>query len=85
MKVNDFINSMAEAGFEFTFKAQSKDMTVIGESIMSDSGQCVITKRKVRSADASREIIRQMFKKPIPYKQTKAVVNLVNEYAKRKG
>lgn len=63
MTINEFVRSMADAGFEFNFKAQNGDITIVGESIMCNDGKCVVKKRKVLTADESRKAIKTMFNK----------------------
>jgi hypothetical protein len=53
---------MADAGFDFTFRATNGEITVIGKTIKCADGKCVIKKRTVLSAQASRENIKQIFK-----------------------
>ena len=85
MTINEFVKSMADAGFEFEFRAQSGDLTIVGESIMCADGKCTITKRNVRSTNESRAMIRDMFKKPTAKQMTNNFVAAVNDYAKSKG
>ena len=62
MTVNEFVKSMADAGFDFTFRATNGEITIIGESVKCADGKCAITKRTVVSAQTSRANIKQMFK-----------------------
>ena len=63
MTINEFVQSMADAGFDFKFRAQSGDITIVGESIMCDDGKCIIKKRRVMSANDSRQAIKNMLDK----------------------
>ena len=95
MTANEFIQSMADAGFDFTFRATNGEMTIVGVVIQED-GKPIIQKQKIRSADDSRAIIKAMFSKNNTAKtiqdrqdsQTKNMAGLAvinNDYAKRKG
>lgn len=54
---------MADAGFDFKFRAQGEGITIVGESILCADGKCVITKRRVTSADESRQAIKNILSK----------------------
>jgi len=61
MTVNDFVKSMADAGFDFTFFATNGEITVIGESVKCADGKCVVVKRTVTTVAQSRANIKAIF------------------------
>ena len=63
MTVNEFVKSMAEAGFDFTFRATNGEITIVGESVKCKDGVCAITKRTITTAAQSRANIKTMFNK----------------------
>lgn len=63
MTINEFVKSMADAGFDFKFKAENGDMTIVGESVMCADGKCIITKRRVMTVDESRKAIKNILNK----------------------
>lgn len=63
MTIDEFVKSMAVAGFDFKFRAQGEGITIVGESIMCKDGKCVITKHRVMTADESRQAIKNILGK----------------------
>jgi hypothetical protein len=58
MTCNQFVRSMAEAGFSFTYRATNGDMVINGE--VKSSGETTAVQSK--SAAQSRQEIKDMFK-----------------------
>ena len=89
MNVNDFINSMVDAGFEFTFKATNGEMTLIGVAVKDEKGKVHLTKQKIRSSADSRALIKAMFKASTKEKANVIAAEVITAdviaYAKRKG
>ena len=56
MSVNEFINNMAAAGFDGTFRATNGEMTIRGTIDVDGK----ITKYRVATADESRAKIKEM-------------------------
>lgn len=63
MTINEFVKAMADAGFDFKFKAEGEGITIVGESILCADGKCIIKKRRVMTADESRQAIKNILGK----------------------
>lgn len=63
MTVNEFIESMAEAGFEFRFRATNGEMTILGEAVKDKQGKVIVTKRRVKTYEQSKAEIKRILKK----------------------
>lgn len=60
--VNQFLNEMGEAGFDFTFKASNAEMTIKGECYILNDGSYKITKKHVATIAESRQRIKEILK-----------------------
>lgn len=58
MTCNEFVKSMRDAGFSFTYRATNGDVVVTGE--VKSNGENVVNKHK--TVEQSRQEIKQLFK-----------------------
>lgn len=63
MTVNEFIESMAKAGFEFRFRATNGEITILGEAVKDAEGNVNVTKRKVATYEQSKAEIKRILNK----------------------
>ncbi len=58
--VNQFLNEMGAAGFDFKFRAKNGEMTIRGECNILNDGSYKITKRDVATIAESRQRIKEL-------------------------
>lgn len=59
MSCNDFVKSMKEAGFDFTYRATNGDMVITGE--VKKNGETSV--KKHTTVEQSRQAIKDLFKR----------------------
>ena len=60
MLVKDFIKKLAEAGFDFSFRASDGNISVTGECVQLKDHDFKIISRRVQSVQESRDQINRM-------------------------
>ena len=64
MTINEFINSFAESGFNFTFKARNEEFEVVGKCIRVGEGFEIKKQiKKIKTIEQSRAEIKALFNK----------------------
>ena len=64
MIINEFINSFAEAGFNFTFKARNEEFEVVGKCVrVGESFEIKKQIKKIKTVEQSRAEIKALFNK----------------------
>ena len=65
MTVNEFVKKMAEAGFDFSYRATDGNITLVGQCVQIKDGDFSLIHKKVPSVDQSRQEIAKILGKDV--------------------
>ena len=65
MTVNEFVKSMAEAGFDFSYRASDGNVTLVGKCVQIKNGGFELKHKKVPTVSESRQEIAKILGKDV--------------------
>lgn len=65
MTVNEFVKSMAEAGFDFSYRASDGNVTLVGQCVQIKDKGFELKHKRVPTVNQSRQEIAKIFGKDV--------------------
>lgn len=65
MTVNEFVKSMAEAGFDFSYRASDGNVTLVGQCVQIKDGGFELKHKRVPTVNESRQEIAKILGKDV--------------------
>ena len=65
MTVNEFVKSMAKAGFDFHYRASDGNVTLVGQCVQIKDGQFELVHKRLPTVEQSRKEIAQILRKDV--------------------
>lgn len=65
MTVNEFVKAMAEAGFDFSYRATDGNVTLVGKCVQIKDGVFELVHKRLPTVEQSRQEIAKILRKDV--------------------